>query len=107
MLTEITVISIRFEERCQRRLFSSCTPKHCLRTFVGIEYHHMLARKMDLKTDYVWTFFMEIEVENPPCSFARTNISAIEKMPDLIVSGVNLHSCAIVALEDVFMDVLD
>ena len=66
-----------------------------------------LARKMDLKLDDIGKSNMHDEIEEAPNALARRNVVSIEILSDFITASAELHSDAIMALVDIFGNVLD
>jgi hypothetical protein len=62
---------------------------------------------MHLKTNNSGLFLMHPKVIKPPTSLTGRNIACVKIQLYFIFAVVELHSCTIVPLVDVFVDVLD
>jgi hypothetical protein len=74
---------------------------------VRVEDDSLLIRKMDLKVHNTGQALMHLKKVETPNGLAGRDISSIQVLADLILTGVELHGGAVVALVHILVDVLD
>jgi hypothetical protein len=108
VVTDIWILCIGFEEGSEGGLLCSAALQDllCSLSSVLIPCDSLLVGKMDMKADDVGGCTMHGKVEEPPDSLMSRNVAGIQVELDLIVAGAELHSDSIMALVDIFVDVL-
>ena len=67
----------------------------------------LLARKVDLKLDYIGRSTMHVKMEEAPEALARRNVVSIEVLFNFIIASAKLHCDVIMAFVDILENVLD
>jgi hypothetical protein len=74
---------------------------------VGIENNGLLLGKMNLKAQNTGIMILDLKKVKAPVGLTAADIARIQVMLDLIMGSAKLHCSAVMALVDIFVDILD
>jgi hypothetical protein len=108
VVPNLWILPIGSEEGSEGGLLGGCSLKDLLCSFssVLIPCDVVLIGKMDLKANDVGGCTVHGKVEEAPDCLMSGNVAGVQVELDLIVASAKLHGNSIVALVDIFVDVL-